>query len=564
MIPVQTFSLASLMQHGLRLAQHSASDPVELRAQVESVAKHISGLGPGRVLLACEKLKNFVPALLGSWQAGRVVELPPNGKVGTLTSLASDASIACIATDRELSDLQQPQLDVAVLLAARPNAKLAAFGSRQELRTFAPDEVVLEVHTSGSTAAPKRVRKTAQQLFGEVEALAAHFAPHLEGPLLATVSAFQLYGLLFGVLLPQKLGLSLVDDDPIFPGDVARLLSEQKVRTLVTTPAHLRALRKTPLADGLRILSSGSVLDGALHTELVMASAVHIHDILGSSETGGIATREEPLSDWRALPNVRVEVDDDQTLVVFSAWSCVSRTEERALLREDGTFQLLGRRDDVVKVAGKRVDLAAIDQVVRTIEGVTDVALASYTDVARGSRIVMLVTPASLDTAMIRAALAQTFDPVVVPRPIVAVPAIPRSDRGKVQKDTILALSGLKARIPKRHFEFLAQPELGRFAVDVRAHCIFFEGHFRDFPILPGVVPLAEMAMPQIRKLYPDLGRLLRLSRARFRRPIFPDRQVELRLTRKDNVVQYELHSESELAASANLHFEARSEFETR
>lgn len=99
------------------------------------------------------------------------------------------------------------------------------------------------------------------------------------------------------------------------------------------------------------------------------------------------------------------------------------------------------------------------------------------------------------------------------------------------------------------------EPHTWRTFVDSKS--VYFAGHFPDLPILPAVVPIANMILPLARRAFAELGPLKRVFRARFRKPIFPGQELLIRLRRDASVVAYEIHCEGELAASAQLHFAA-------
>ncbi|MCA9660929.1 MAG: hypothetical protein KC486_21480 [Myxococcales bacterium] len=80
-------------------------------------------------------------------------------------------------------------------------------------------------------------------------------------------------------------------------------------------------------------------------------------------------------------------------------------------------------------------------------------------------------------------------------------------------------------------------------AVEVPADMLYFSGHFPGYPILPGVAQLVPLVVGQIRGAWADLERPRRLSRLKFRQPIFPGAQLELQLERRGDAarVQFRL-----------------------
>ena len=141
---------------------------------------------------------------------------------------------------------------------------------------------------------------------------------------MSTVPLSHLFGLLFGALLPLRFGARIVSHEALLPADVANVLEREGVDLLISTPAHLRAMAEAPMPRGLRVISSGARMPGELHTGLATAHGWHVTDILGSTETGGIATRTHPMHAWTPLPGVTVSAPDQQ-LVVESPWGGAPR-----------------------------------------------------------------------------------------------------------------------------------------------------------------------------------------------------------------------------------------------
>jgi acetyl-CoA synthetase len=77
---------------------------------------------------------------------------------------------------------------------------------------------------------------------------------------------------------------------------------------------------------------------------------------------------------WRALPGV---------------W----RHGDLALRRSDGNFFMRGRSDDTLKIAGKRLGPAEVEEVVVEVPGVAEAAAIGVDDAQKGQRLVVFVVP---------------------------------------------------------------------------------------------------------------------------------------------------------------------------
>ena len=254
-----------------------------------------------------------MPALLGAWQAGFVVELPraqgPRPE-GVLVLHDEDGA---------------PGIDVR---AAR--AEVASH-TPSSLRRLRADERLVSVPALG-------LHRTAEQLLGEVDALAKAFAA-MPLTFLSTVSPFDLHGLLFGVLLPLlRCGLPS-GAVAISPDDVAASLATHDGSFLVATPEHLRLFVEATMPRGISVISCGAPLPPDLQLELVFRHRWTVHDVFGSPATGSVATRTSPLSHWKPLPGVTVRADADGQMVTASPWAPETRLLDRIRVDEDGTFE---------------------------------------------------------------------------------------------------------------------------------------------------------------------------------------------------------------------------------
>ena len=65
-----------------------------------------------------------------------------------------------------------------------------------------------------------------------------------------------------------------------------------------------------------------------------------------------------------------------------------------ALRRGDGVFFLRGRSDDTLKIAGKRLGSAEVEEVLAGLDGVAEAAAIGVEDAAKGQKLVVFIVPA--------------------------------------------------------------------------------------------------------------------------------------------------------------------------
>lgn len=110
----------------------------------------------------------------------------------------------------------------------------------------------------------------------------------------------------------------------------------------------------------------------------------------------------------------------------------------------DGHFFILGRSDDTLKIAGKRVGPAEIEDVVLACPGVREAAAVGLPDADKGQRLVLCVVPeVAGDTQLparvavqVQSALGKPF----APSQVHSLAALPRTRNGKLMRRVVRQL----------------------------------------------------------------------------------------------------------------------------
>jgi acyl-coenzyme A synthetase/AMP-(fatty) acid ligase len=526
----------------------------DLLADAGALARGIADDAAAEVMVACGDRYLCAAALLAVWRAGRAAALPPNSRPETIDRLCAERGIATI--------LHDGGGDGGVDVRARLADPRAPGRAAEPTPPFAPDRPLVCVYTSGSTGVHVRCPKTAAQLLGEAELLVRLWALGPETRVLATVPPHHLYGLLFGVMVPFMGGGCLVRTTPLHAETIAAQARAHRASVLVSVPAHLHAvatLTAGALPALVRVFSSGAPLDGSTAAAVATVAGTPVTEVLGSSETGGIAWRQSDGADggdggWQPFPGVDVMADDDDgTLLLRSPFAEQGtkdwvRGADRIRALADGRFELLGRADGVVKIGGSRVSLAQVERELRDIPGVADAAVVAVdTTSARQHELWAAVVAPALSVAALRDALLRRLEPIAVPRRFRIVAALPREDNGKLVRARLLALFDDHGT---------TQPERRTITITIPRDWHFFRGHFDDFPILAGVVQLNEIVMRELRACWPGHRHLRRISALKFRKPIAPGDELELELVRLPPAkVAFELRRGTAVASSGTFEF---------
>jgi len=311
------------------------------------------------------------------------------------------------------------------------------------------DKTWLYLFTGGSTGAPQVWSKTPRNLLMEVAYLSKTFKVTSGDKILATVPANHIYGLLYAILLPLVSGASVSVATPSFPNEIIHHLETTQATILVSIPAHYRALKKTPIPRHRvrAAFSSAGALAEEDSLEFYKTTGIGVTEIYGSTETGGIARRNRAMGQTALHPFECLEVQiADEHLGVRSPFLSPElikndqgffETADRAAWQEPGGFVILGRSDGIVKVGGKRVDLAKTREILMQVSGVRDAyVFAVPVQSGRENEIVALVEGKAEEDRLYEAA-RQQLPPYARPRNIKVTEQMPLSSTGKYNRTAI-------------------------------------------------------------------------------------------------------------------------------
>jgi acyl-coenzyme A synthetase/AMP-(fatty) acid ligase len=398
----------------------------------------------GVICLAAEDRAVIAAAMLASLAGGPVLLLPYAFSRQALASLhrATGFTLAIGDVPRDLP----PGTEIFSPQPGDSGRELDHYPAR-------PEEELLRLYTGGSTGEPQIWPKTGSNLFAEALFLADHFAVSGADRIVATISPYHVYGLLYSVLLPLVSGATVMAATPAYPEEIQQAVANGEATVLVSVPAHYRTLLgRSALGSTLRLaFSSAGVLACDDNRQFSRANPAGIVEVYGSTETGGIALRNRSRGEdhFTPYPTVTWQINREQlrirspylspTLTLAADGSYL--TGDRVEAWHGGGFTLKGRSDSIIKVAGKRVDLEEITTSIRQQPGVADcLVLALAEGGGRENRIVAVVEGAAVDVEALRRSLACRFEPYALPRAIKLVSRIPLKDHGKYDRAAILRL----------------------------------------------------------------------------------------------------------------------------
>lgn len=539
--------------------------------------------------LYLEDSLDFAAALLACWQAGHTVWLSADTLAPSCAALAG--KVDCFLGEfphpwpaRNL-DNSAPWLEPDVSDDTAPDITANAFD---------PAALCLVVHTSGSTGTAQAISKNLHQLAAEVATLEAVFGARMgDAAIVATVSHQHIYGLLFKVLWPLVASRPVHAHSESYPEPLLALLARQP-SVLITSPAHLKRLPvhlDWAQAQLRAVFSSG----GPLPADVAQSSASLLGqaalEVFGSSETGGVAWRQRTSgatlassldTPWQALPQVAWRIAaDGQTLEVRSPhlpdheWLTLA---DRAQAIDASRFLLLGRLDRIVKLEEKRISLDAIETLLCASPLVAQarVLVCDASNEAAGpsrrQQLAAFVVPSPLGQAQLDAAgklafnqclrqlLQHQVEAVALPRRWRYLPQLPVNAQGKTTHAMLLALlDEARPRLP--HMRELARHseeaiERVTLEITVPPNLLYFDGHFAQVPILPGVVQV-DWALHYGRQYFALPANFAAMHALKFQYVIQPGCPVtlELQYDRQKASLQFRYFSSAGQHASGRLLF---------
>ncbi len=423
---------------------YRADGPVSAQTFLRDVAGLARDLPADKdVLNLCEDRYQFAVTFAAVALAGRINLLPQDRTPRTLEQV-----VATHPDSFAIAEVPIAGCPVPVVLYETHHV---AATNTPAVPAIAPDRVVALVFTSGSTGVPKPNVKRWGMLSAGASAERAALDLPTRFNILGTVPPQHMYGLESTVLLPLLAGGAFHAGRPLFPNDVAVALAQMPPpRVLVTAPVHIRACLEADVQfpDLDLIVSAAAPLSVALAREAEQRYGTKVREIYGFTEAGMVAVRRTiDGGPWHTMPDILL-------VQTASEWSFAGGHVDSAKVATDAievlgptTFNLAGRRDDIVNVAGKRASLADLSHKLAEIPGVID-GVFHVPDAIDGAvqRLMAFVVAPHLTATALRRALRTRIDPAFLPRPLVLVDRLPRAASGKLSLDSLRALEREYAR----------------------------------------------------------------------------------------------------------------------
>jgi acetyl-CoA synthetase len=327
-----------------------------------------------------------------------------------------------------------------------------------------PEAPLCVIFTSGTTAQPKGALLPRRVIAGRMVGMAlAHPGFPQEGDRFWSPADWAWIGGLHDALLaPWAAGVPVAAYErrgPFDPARAAAFVRDVGVRNAFLPPTALRLwMRSGAPAPALRTLhTAGEPLLEPVHGWAAKAFAAPPREVYGLTECAFLLVNSEaaPGVTGRAAPGFELALRPDGELAVRADAPTMMlgylrgaqlhlpledgwlRTGDLAALSSQG-WRVLGRVDDVIKVAGYRVAPREVEACLLRHPAVEEAAVVGEADEVRGAalRAFVKVAPGSAGTPALaeelRAFIRDRLAAHEVPRSVAFVAELPRTPTGKV------------------------------------------------------------------------------------------------------------------------------------
>ncbi|WP_188109697.1 AMP-binding protein [Pseudohalioglobus sediminis] len=515
--------------HVVALAHSGALNWTDFLAEIDCLRARLSHLESDEVALFDNDTYRFGAAMLALLAEGKRIFLPGENHQAMASTLESQ-SITLVGNWPERNTIA---LDENPATAPANPIQLSG---------------LVTVYTSGSTGTPKAIDKTLAQIDAELLALEACFGSDIaDSDVYSGVSHQHLYGLLFGFCWPLSSGRAFWRHPFIDPSILARTANQSSEAIWISSPGHLHRLGQDLPWDQARqatraVFSSGGPLNTIAAQEVFEGLGDYPHEVLGSSETGGIAHRQqrEPGTPWTPLPCVKIAASETGNLQVRSPFLPGDDWFETGDILLEVTsegFHLGKRSDRIAKIEGKRISLVEVESTLEShpfiheayalvVERHREVvgALLSLSD--EGIAAITELGLARFNKTLRQAAIP-SLPPLGVPRVWRFCPGLPRNTQGKLGADSLTPWFE-DDRLPPAVAQTTRENGC-TLKVWVDQNCRYFEGHFPQGPVLPGVVQVT-WAEAYARRHLDISGTFAGMQALKFKEIVRPNSMLDLEL----------------------------------
>jgi amino acid adenylation domain-containing protein len=339
------------------------------------------------------------------------------------------------------------------------------------------------IYTSGSTGDPKGAMLTHRNMLAACASVSSYLEVQEDEVILDVLPLAFNYGL-YQMIMAFCCGARLVLERSFaFPAQTLRLMVSEEatafpgVPTIFSTLAEMKSLRDQQFPN-VRYVSNTAGPLPEKHIEMLkkLFPRARIYSMYGLTECKRCSylppqdLERKPGSVGVAIPNTEMWIVDEHgnrvgpgvvgQLVIRGAtvmkgyWEKPEATAEKlrpgpipgeqvfytgdyCRMDEDGYLYFVGRMDDIIKSRGEKVPPKEVETALMNIAGVKEAAVIGVPDALLGEAVkafVVLESGTTLGEKDLQKLCRAALESYMVPKHIVTVPSLPKTDTGKIRK----------------------------------------------------------------------------------------------------------------------------------
>ena len=330
--------------------------------------------------------------------------------------------------------------DISRLLAEGENAYPSAIRDLfLFLREWFNDSPFMKVHTSGSTGTPKELTVRKEQMMQSAR-LTCEFLNLQPGDKALLCMNLRYIGAMMVVVRSLIAGLNLFVR-PATGHPLADINESLKFAAMVPLQVYNKlqvSVEKERLQQTDILIIGGGAVDSALEAEIKRLPGA-VYSTYGMTETlSHIALRRlngaSASEHYYPFSSVRLSLSSENTLVIEAPLVCdeVLQTNDMARIYSDGSFMILGRKDNVINSGGIKIQAEEMEKRLQSLIDVPFV-ITSVPDRRLGQAVTLLIE-GRLHLTAIEGRIQAVLEPYYRPKYIRMVNHIPRTENGKINR----------------------------------------------------------------------------------------------------------------------------------
>ena len=362
------------------------------------------------------------------------------------------------------------------------SALMASAPEKAETALIDPEDLALYQYTGGTTGASKGVELTHRNLVANTLQAKAWFIGAEEGKetMILALPIFHVFGMTVGMNTGFSIAATLVVIPKFDAADVMSLIQKYKATVFPGVPLMYQKINDSPEAakydiSSIRFCISGAAPLAKITKEkfekttggklaegygLTEASPVtHCNPLIGGAKVGSIgvalpSTEHKVISAETGQVAKPMETGEllirgpqvmrgykgkpeDTAKTIINGWLY---TGDMGYIDEDGFVFLVDRKKEMVITGGLNVYCTELEEALRKMDGVAEVAIIGEPDLTYGENVVAVVVRAADSAITEKEVIAFSKENLAgykVPKKVVFLEALPKTIIGKVLKREI-------------------------------------------------------------------------------------------------------------------------------